>query len=178
METYIELSIEERRLNGDLVVCEDSLVKAVKDALVQGAKGMYAPPHPRPPPTQVKKPQIGRSLTISRSLWVSFQIEEICAQATDDDIRKAIRSLSKDLPEIYERALFKIQSNRKAEMTTKMFRWVAAAKRPLSFLELHEAIAIEGFQECSKPSQLVNDYKEMVPWCANLLVQDEEVYLV
>jgi len=109
---------------------------------------------------------------------VSFQIEEICAQATDDDIRKAIRSLPKDLPEIYERAPFKIQSNRKAEMTTKMFRWVAAAKRPLSLLELREAIAVEVFQECSKPSQLVNDYKEMVPWCANLLVQDEEVYLV
>ncbi len=44
IETYIELSIEERRLNGDLVVCEDSLVEAVKSALVQGAKGMYAAP--------------------------------------------------------------------------------------------------------------------------------------
>ena len=55
-----------------------------------------------------------------------------------------------------------------------MFRWVAAAKRSLSLMELREAIAVEPCQQFSKPSQLVNAVDQMVPWCGSLLVLDEE----
>ena len=107
-----------------------------------------------------------------------FQIEDICAQDTDEAIRRIIRSLPRDLPATYERALERVVRNRKAEVARKMFRWVAAAKRPLSLMEIREAIAVEPCQPFSQPDKLVNDVDQLVPWCGNLLVLDEEEGLV
>ena len=107
-----------------------------------------------------------------------FQIEDICAQDTDEAIRKIIRSLPKDLPATYQRALERVVRNRKADVARKMFRWVAAAKRPLSLMEIREAIAVEPCQPFSRQDKLVNDVHQLVPWCGNLLVLDEEEGLV
>ena len=107
-----------------------------------------------------------------------FQIEDICAQDTDEAIRRIIRSLPKDLPATYQRALERVVRNRKADVARKMFRWVAAAKRPLSLMEIREAIAVEPCQPFSQQDKLVNDVDQLVPWCGNLLVLDEEEGLV
>ena len=107
-----------------------------------------------------------------------FQIEDICAQHTDEAIRRIIRSLPRDLPATYQRALERVVRNRKAEVARKMFRWVAAAKRPLSLMEIREAIAVEPCQPSSQEDKLVNDVSQLVPWCGNLLVLDEEEGLV
>ena len=107
-----------------------------------------------------------------------FQIEDICAQDTDEAIRRIIRSLPRDLPATYERALERVVRNRKAEVARKIFRWVAAAKRPLSLMEIREAIAVEPCQPFSQPDKLVNDVDQLVPWCGNLLVLDEEEGLI
>ena len=107
-----------------------------------------------------------------------FQIEDICTQHTDEAIRRIIRSLPRDLPATYERALKRVVRNRNAEVARKMFRWVAAAKRPLSLMEIREAIAVEPCQSFSQQDKLVNDVYQLVPWCGNLLVLDEEEGLV
>ena len=59
-----------------------------------------------------------------------------------------------------------------------MFRWVAAAKRPLSLMEIREAIAVEPCQPFSQQDKLVNDVRQLIPWCGNLLALDEEEGLV
>ena len=107
-----------------------------------------------------------------------FQIEDICAQETDEAIRRIIRSLPRDLPATYQRALERVVRNRKADVARKMFRWVAAAKRPLSLMEIRGAIAVEPCQPFSQQDKLVNDVDQLVPWCGNLLVLDEEEGLV
>ncbi len=107
-----------------------------------------------------------------------FQIEDICAQHTDEAIRRIIGSLPRDLPATYQRALERVVRNRKAEVARKMFRWVAAAKRPLSLMEIREAIAVEPCQPFSQQDKLVNDVYQLIPWCGNLLVLDEEEGLV
>jgi ankyrin repeat protein len=56
----------------------------------------------------------------------------------------------------------------------QVFRWVAAAKRPLSLGELREAIAIEPGQPYSKPERLLNGMGRVTAWCENLIVVDEE----
>ena len=107
-----------------------------------------------------------------------FQIEDICAQHSDEAIRKMIGSLPRDLPATYQRALERVVRNNKAEVARKMFRWVAAAKRPLSLMEVREAIAVEPCQPFSQEDKLVNDVYQLIPWCGNLLVLDEEEGLV
>ena len=107
-----------------------------------------------------------------------FQIQDICAQHSDDTIRRVIGSLPRDLPATYQRALERVVSNHKAEVARKMFRWVAVAKRPLSLMELREAIAVEPCQPSSQQDKLVNDVYQLIPWCGNLLALDEEEGLV
>ena len=107
-----------------------------------------------------------------------FQIEDICAQHTDEAIRRTIGSLPRDLPATYQRALERVVRNHKAEVARKMFRWVAAAKRPLSLMEIREAIAVEPCQPFSQQDKLVNDVYQLIPWCGNLLALDEEEGLV
>jgi hypothetical protein len=109
-----------------------------------------------------------------RFLWVAFQIEDLCQQVSDAEIRKSLKKLPKDLPETYERALFKIVREGSAEIAEKIFQWVAAAKRPLKLEELREAIAVEIGDRNFHQDRLVNDADRMIPCCGSLVISDEE----
>lgn len=85
---------------------------------------------------------------------VFFQIEDICSQTCDKNIRETIQSLPKDLPETYERALHRIRKGGKVDIATRVFCLVAGAKRPLSVEELREAMAVEPFSSKITASRL------------------------
>ena len=109
---------------------------------------------------------------------MSFQIADICDQICDEDICRVIKKLPRNLTETYERALHRINRNNKAAIAQKVFRWVIAAKRPLALDELGEAIVIEPCQKSLRSGQRINNINLLLPWCGNLLVQDEEEKLV
>ncbi|KAI9764860.1 MAG: hypothetical protein M1840_008006 [Geoglossum simile] len=152
IKAYVEHSIAEKERNEELKVGQPQLLIEIRDTLVNGAQGMF--------------------------LWVTFQIQDICAQGCDEDIRKVIGNLPKDLPETYERVLARINSAGTAKSAQKIFRWVAAAKRPLSLEELREAIAIQPCQPSLNLEALENDINRLVPYCGNLIVLDEEDQVV
>ena len=87
-------------------------------------------------------------------------------------------SLPEGLPESYERALRRIIGTNKVDIAAQIFRLVAAAKRPLSIGELREAIAVEPLTTRMNEGRLVNDVRQLVSWCASLIVQDEEECLI
>lgn len=107
-------------------------------------------------------------------LWAFFQIEELCAQKNDEDIYKSLAALPKDLPETFRRALKSILRHNEEGIAALMFFWAAAARRPLTLLEMREAIAIHDGQKRLTEKQLVKNIDQMVPCCAGLLVLDEE----
>jgi len=72
---YVNEALQERIENRDLVVGDRSLVLEIEQALMRHADGMF--------------------------LWVTFLMDELCAQNCDDDIRKAIGSLPKTLAETF-----------------------------------------------------------------------------
>jgi hypothetical protein len=109
-----------------------------------------------------------------RFLWVAFQIGDLCQQVSDAEIRKSLKKLPKDLPETYERALFKIIREGSAEIAEKIFQWVAAAKRPHKLEELREAITVEIGDRNFHQDRLVNDADRMIPYCGSLVISDEE----
>ncbi len=110
----------------------------------------------------------------SRFLWVAFQVEDICRQVCDRDIRETIRKLPKNLPETYNRILSRIDKLGNAKLAKKIFPWVAAARRPMLLEELREALSVEPLQLYSDPERLVNDMGQIVSWCGNLIVLDEQ----
>src|SRR5947209_5465275 len=109
-----------------------------------------------------------------RFLWVALQIDDLCRQRCDADIRKSIVTLPKDLPKTYQRILSRIIQNDQAEIVNKTFRWVAAVKRPLLLEELREAIAIQPGDKFLERDRLVNDIGSLISWCGNLVTLDEE----
>ncbi|ORY61553.1 uncharacterized protein BCR38DRAFT_373468, partial [Pseudomassariella vexata] len=149
---YINGIVEEKTQNIDLRVGDPGLVEEIKQALIQGADGMF--------------------------LWVTFQIDEICLQHCDEDIRNALHNLPKDLAETFCRALRRIIHRGHAQAAQKVFPWIAASKRPLSLSELREAISVEIGQPYSRPDRLYNDMQNIVSWCENLVQIDEEYELV
>ncbi|KAK4164976.1 ankyrin repeat-containing protein [Cladorrhinum sp. PSN259] len=149
---YIEEALQEKSDDRDLVVGDQLLILDIKQALVKHADGMF--------------------------LWVTFLIDELCAQHCDDDIRDAITRLPKTLTETFSRALSRIISRQKASVAAKTFSWVAIAKRHLTLDELREAISVEIGQPYSNPGRLVNGIDQLATWCENLVHVDEELNTV
>ena len=105
-----------------------------------------------------------------------FQLNDICEQTCDEDIREVITHLPKDLPETFERVLSRISKSGpgKVKMAEKVFRWVSTARRPLHLEELHEAIGIEPCQPSFKPEKLVTNIDQIVPFCGGFVTLEEE----
>ena len=55
-----------------------------------------------------------------------------------------------------------------------MLSWALVSKRPLTVMELRDAIAIRPGQRQYERECLVNDVDRMISWCCNLLIVDEE----
>ncbi len=62
----------------------------------------------------------------------------------------------------------------KGKIAKKIFPWVAIARRPIILEEIREAIGVEPLQQHSNPERLVNDMRQIVSWCGNLVVLDEQ----
>ncbi|KAJ5667464.1 hypothetical protein N7507_003328 [Penicillium longicatenatum] len=149
---YVKGAVHERLQSEDLIVGDSNLIEEIKSSLIKGAEGMF--------------------------LWVSFQIDELCAQHCDDDIRKAILNFPRDLTGTFNRALGRIIHARNKDIALKNFQWVAAANRPMSLDELKEAFSIEIGQRYSKPERQPNEINRITSWCENLVQVDEEQKLV
>ena len=111
-------------------------------------------------------------------MWAFFQIEELCSQKNDEDIYKVLAALPKNLPETFRRALKSILRHNKEGIAAMMLFWAAAARRPLTLLEMREAIAIHDGQKQLTDNHLVRDVNNMIPWCNGLLVLDEEEQVI
>ncbi|KAI0107738.1 hypothetical protein GGR51DRAFT_514909 [Nemania sp. FL0031] len=152
IKSYIEDTINEKIDCEDLIVRDGNLPMEIKQALINGSNGMF--------------------------LWVVFQVQEICSQHCDEDIRKAIKNLPKDITETFQRATRRIIHRGQKRSAEQIFQWVAGAKRPLNLDELREALAIEVGQQFSNPGRYYNDLHKVALWCENLIRVDEELQLV
>jgi hypothetical protein len=112
------------------------------------------------------------SLTISRFLWVAFQLDDICKEINDEGIRAALRSLPRGLNETYATILRRIVDNQKPDIAVEIFRWVAAAKRPLALDEISEIVAMElGDTHLHQVSnRMPTDLYKMIQNCSNLVI--------
>jgi ankyrin repeat protein len=109
---------------------------------------------------------------------VALQVNDICSQKRDADIRQTIAALPKGLPETYQRILSRISQGNLTEIVKKAFYLIAAVKRPLVLDELREAMAVEPGDEFLERQRLVNEIGGLPSWCGNMITVDEEDLLV
>ncbi|KAF2725462.1 hypothetical protein K431DRAFT_215605 [Polychaeton citri CBS 116435] len=147
VSTYVDSIISKKLEHGDFMVGDSALLLQVTQVLIAKAEGMF--------------------------LWVALQIDEICRQVCDRDIRKALNELPKGLTETYNRMLSRIFNNRHDRVAKQVFEWAAVAKRPLLLSEMREAIAVEPFAAYSKPDRLIHDFSRIIQWTEGLVSIDE-----
>ena len=107
-------------------------------------------------------------------LWVHFQIETLCSQTTDGEVRQALSTLPYDLEEVYERALRSIecQAPPVKALARKVIMFVLFSKQPLWIGELLEALAISPGSKAIDPLHRLNNPSMVVPICAGLIAID------
>ena len=111
---------------------------------------------------------------------MTFQIDSICRENTDEAILNALEDLPKDLPTTYRRILRRLRDSGSTDPLTgkKVFELIAAARRPLTLEELREAISIEPGNTTWSTAKLVNDVMKSLDCCGSLIVVDEELSTV
>ncbi|KAF8248446.1 hypothetical protein K440DRAFT_660785 [Wilcoxina mikolae CBS 423.85] len=114
---FVKAKLKDRVEEGSLILENSSMIGEIKETLVHKSEGMF--------------------------LWVSLQLDDICKENNDDDIRQVLRSLPRGLNETYARILERIFKHRKPNVAKKILNWVAGARRPLHLDELLEAISFE-----------------------------------
>ncbi|KAI8724222.1 NACHT domain-containing protein [Fusarium sp. LHS14.1] len=96
-------------------------------------------------------------------LWVSFMAREL-EHKTVKEIEHALTQLPRDLPEVYEQILSKIKPESKTEVGN-MLTWLLFASRPLTVVELCDAVQIKPTPYLTK-EQVCLDY---IQSCGHLI---------
>ncbi|KEZ39997.1 1-alkyl-2-acetylglycerophosphocholine esterase [Scedosporium apiospermum] len=130
-----------------LNIGDPMLILEIRDALLRGAQGMF--------------------------LWVSLQIESLCAEETDEAVRQALANLPKDLPTTFYRILQKWEGQGK-KYQTRIFELVLAARQPLTTEALREALSVVPGDAVWRPASLLNDVYSVLSYCGSLIIVDEE----
>lgn len=108
-------------------------------------------------------------------MWVHFQILAICEEHTPGNIRKALKSLPKDLNETYTRIIEKVNSQSEGTSNTakRVLRWLLYAA------ELNSPTMISEFLSV-KPGEATLDtdrwtQSQILDICQNLVVYDKKL---
>ncbi|KAF4782021.1 hypothetical protein HER10_EVM0006578 [Colletotrichum scovillei] len=148
IEFFIDVELEARLDNGDLAIGDPALIADIKKALLKGANGMF--------------------------LWVALQLDAICSEASDYDIKEAIKSLPRDLTATYTRILERSTARDHERYHKRIFKFLAAAYEPLTSAQIGEMASVTVGDEAYDPSRRINNIDKVLGFCGSLIVVDEE----
>ncbi|KAL3256112.1 hypothetical protein ABHI18_007850 [Aspergillus niger] len=151
IDAFINAELERCLESGKLVINDPALILEIRDSLSQGAQGMF--------------------------LWVALQIEALCLERTDADMREAISSLPRDLSALYTMILKK-SSLSDVTYQSKILDLVAIACRPLTTEEMREALSVVPWETTWDPARRLNDIHATLGCCGSLLTVDEESWSI
>ncbi|UNI15848.1 hypothetical protein JDV02_002342 [Purpureocillium takamizusanense] len=149
--SFIQSELERRLQSGLLAVGRPEMILEIRHELLTRAKGMF--------------------------LWVSLQIDSLCAARTDEAIRQALDDLPGDLPDMYLRILKKSAPS-SPEYQRLIFELILGACRPLNTDELREALSVEPGDATWAPDRIINDVNSVLACCGSLASVDEETSTV
>lgn len=152
IETFIGHELEKRCISGDLALGDESLIVDIVEALTSGSNGMF--------------------------LWVYLQIECLCTMQTDEQIRLALKNLSKGLSQTYTRILQKSSRDFGVIYQRQILDFVISAFRPLTTDELREALSVKSGDTKLMPERMANNIRTTLACCGPLIMVDEEDHTV
>ncbi|KAL6713765.1 hypothetical protein ACLMJK_008257 [Lecanora helva] len=117
-------------------------------------------------------------------LLAVLQIDRICVARTVKQIKNALNSMPKELDELYEDTLARIQKQpgEDGELGMRIIAWITHARRPLTVDELCHGLAVEC--DCVEEDSKTLDPDNILPFesltdvCAGLIVIDPQSQIV
>ncbi|KAK6526134.1 hypothetical protein TWF281_011170 [Arthrobotrys megalospora] len=148
LEAYIQSELETKCSNLDLYPAK--VKEEVKQALLKGADGMF--------------------------LWVFFQIQDIRRAGNRDKIYAYLRDLPRGLHGTYARIVRRLNEERDGSKAAMTFKWLFECHRPLTLLELRDAISIRvgDTNHAQIRSRYNDDPQGIIQNCCNLVILNEQ----
>jgi len=116
---------------------------------------------------------------------VTYQLEELMAAVSIEEMEVILTNLPRTVTEAYDRALLRKVGNKDATFTihlaTQAFKWLCCAKRPLRLVELMEAVILEPEDESFPKDRVMlagAGEARLLDACGNLIVHDKVTDLV
>ena len=110
-----------------------------------------------------------RLTTLLRFQWVKCQLDALGRCLDLFDLRKALRTLPKDLDETYARILQSIDEDGYGEQVSKILQWLAYSERPLSLGEMAEVLAVDVHGCQFGVERRLADPRDVVAICSSLV---------
>ncbi|KAK7450291.1 hypothetical protein Landi51_05362 [Colletotrichum acutatum] len=117
-------------------------------ALIEGANGMF--------------------------LWAALQLDAICWENSDFDVRAAIKSLPRDLETTYARILERSTVRDSHKYYVRILKFLAAAYEPLTTAQVREMASVTIGQDNYDPRRQINNITNLLAFCGSLVMTDEE----
>ncbi|KAK6343722.1 hypothetical protein TWF730_011311 [Orbilia blumenaviensis] len=148
LETYIQYQLDSQCLN--LGVYPTKVKEDIKEALLKGADGMF--------------------------LWVYFQIHDIRRAGNKEKIDRILSDLPRGLQETYARIVHRINQERDESEAAITFKWLSECRRPLTLLELRDAIAVRvgDTHHAQIRSRYNEDPEGIIQNCCGLVILNED----
>jgi hypothetical protein len=114
-------------------------------------------------------------LIIDRFLLSKLLFDLLITKPTRNDLKKALNTLPRSLPEAYDEATAGIarQDRRFALFAEQILGWTAFTQRPLTLKELQYALVITE-RKTAFPDDFLPDDEDIESACAGLVIVDEE----
>ena len=148
IEAFIDAELARRIESRELVLGDGTLVLEIRNALLQGAQGMM--------------------------LWVALQIDAICTEKSDAEIRIALQALPSTLTEVFAREMRRHHSERNPTYLDRALVLLLGSIRPLKEEEFGEAISVETGNSDWQPTRQVNDIRSVLSGFGKLVFIEEE----
>lgn len=105
---------------------------------------------------------------------MALQLDAICWENSDFDIRAAITSLPRDLETTYARILERSTARDSHKYYVRVLKFLAAAYEPLTSAQIREMASVTIGQDIFDPKRQINNIDNILGFCGSLVMTDEE----
>lgn len=110
----------------------------------------------------------------TRFLWAKLQLDYICKQGNEEEVRAQLTKLPRGLDRTYDRIWERINDTDDTERkwALKTLMWVLRTKEPLKPEEILEATALEPFDTAFDKNRMTSSLEYLVQVCGHFIALD------